>query len=80
MGGILFIVRKKKGSIFFNDRRSVFSQWAGLRYILNGPVWVLGWVLIIFHQMKNCFSHEKALLARDLLKAREIMDRIGRES
>ena len=29
--------------IFFHDRGSVFSQWARL-----------GWVLIIFHQMKNC--------------------------
>ena len=30
-------------------------------------------MLIIFHQLKKVFMHEKAIFSSDLLKAREIM-------
>ena len=64
--------------IFFHDRGSVFSQWAmlGFRVGVN-----------YFSSAEKLFMHEKALFARDLLKAREIMGedmpwqlrRLGRE-
>ena len=37
--------------ICFHDRGSVFLQWASL-----------GWVLIIFHQLKNCLGMRKLYL------------------
>ena len=50
--------------IFFHDRGSVFSQWArlGIRVGVN-----------YFSSAEKLYMHEKALFARDLLKAGEIM-------
>ena len=54
--------------IFLHDGGSVFLQWARLGFRVG---------VNYFSSAEKLFMHEKALFASDLLKARELMRKIG---